>query len=441
MEAFKSNQRFKVVVDEPINMADVAALTTVYLPIIGRNAYTLYMALFYDQTAQISAVAHVDLMDQLALNTQSFLDAREQLEGLGLLQSYEQTQTGASQWVYRLYPPMSIRKFLSEHLLASLLAHYVGEDAFEELVANYGQIPAEVNGRNVSKSLFDVIAPDTFDMMAEPPVDTTGATPIQQNLQAAGRDLDLNMMSQMLKATKITAVTLRRSQEDLVLQKHLYGLTDLELVRAIQQTLSLDGDLDVGKLADFLGNQYRQTQQAPRVEAQDSTTPETLPNQAAQHPLIAVAQADAPLQFLAKMRDQNNGIVTDNEQRMITELVKMKLVPDEVLNIAMYELTAVEKRSSLNKNLLQTVVNDWAQAGVRSAQDALRYLAQRSKANQARSTSVAPRQRNWQGRPATKETRPDWENQQTETVSDQELKDAQAALARLKETAKKNQEG
>jgi replication initiation and membrane attachment protein len=130
------------------------------------------------------------------------------------------------------------------------------------------------------------------------------------------------------------------------------------------------------------------------------------------------------------MRSQSNGIVTDNEQRMLTEIIKMQLLPDDAINIALYELTAVEHRTSLNKGLMQTIVNDWAQAGVRSARDALKYLKKRQQG--ATQQNISGRsQKTWR-RPVAKETRPDWENQSAEKASDELMREAQATLEKLK---------
>ena len=42
MTEFSIRQRYRLIYDEPINLAAVQSLTKVYLPIIGRDAFTLY---------------------------------------------------------------------------------------------------------------------------------------------------------------------------------------------------------------------------------------------------------------------------------------------------------------------------------------------------------------------------------------------------------------
>lgn len=427
MATFNMNQRFRISYEEQLDMAGVAALTTVYLPIIGRNAYALYLA-FAFETADNATISHVDLLDRLTLNTQQFVEAREQLEGMGLLQTFEQDTNTSTQWLYRMFAPLSIKNFLAEKLLASLLAHYLGEDSFEKLVAQYQPDETDMPGINVSKSLFDIIAPDAFETLNDAPVVTDEEQPINRDLSQVKNDLDLGLMSQMLIGTAIKTSDLRLHAQELVLQKHLYGLNDVELVRAIQQSVSISGQLDIAKLSQQLASGFQRQQnsavQLPKSAASNVADSDT------QHPLISLAQSQPPLQFLARMRSQSNGIVTDNEQRMLTEIIKMQLLPDDAINIALYELTAVEHRTSLNKGLMQTIVNDWAQAGVRSARDALKYLKKRQQG--ATQQNISGRsQKTWR-RPVAKETRPDWENQSAEKASDELMREAQATLEKLK---------
>ena len=44
MADFSIQQRYRLIYDELIDMTAVRSLTKVYLPIIGRDAYTLYLA-------------------------------------------------------------------------------------------------------------------------------------------------------------------------------------------------------------------------------------------------------------------------------------------------------------------------------------------------------------------------------------------------------------
>ena len=157
MADFSIQQRYRLIYDESIDMTAVRSLTKVYLPIIGRDAYTLYLAWgTVGETAEAKN-RHVDLLDQLAMSQQSFMVARSKLEGMGLVRSYKQTTNFGTQWVYQLFPPMAVRTFLSDTLLSSLLAHYLGDELFNDLVTDELPDSRQISGDNVSKTFFDLV--------------------------------------------------------------------------------------------------------------------------------------------------------------------------------------------------------------------------------------------------------------------------------------------
>ncbi|SUP58897.1 Replication initiation/membrane attachment protein [Weissella viridescens] len=52
------------------------------------------------------------------------------------MKTFQQDLTMKTQWVYEMLEPMSTRAFLSDDTLASLLAHYLGEDTLNQLIAD-----------------------------------------------------------------------------------------------------------------------------------------------------------------------------------------------------------------------------------------------------------------------------------------------------------------
>ncbi|MGL4267328.1 MAG: DnaD domain protein, partial [Weissella cibaria] len=133
-------------------------------------------------------------------------------------------------------------------------------------------------------------------------------------------------------------------------------------------------------------------------------------------------------------RENAGGFVTDNEVRALNDIAQLDKIKPEVLNIMLFELTVVEKRTNLSKALLQTIVNDWAQAGVTTAVDAMTYLQKRTKQRQEKAQqSGKSGAKRWQRKePVVKETRPDWENQKATAVSNEDATAAKNALAELR---------
>lgn len=443
MADFSIQQRYRIVYDELIDMTAVRSLTKVYLPIIGRDAYTLYLAwATIGETAEAKN-RHVDLLDQLAMNQQSFLIARSKLEGMGLVKSYKQTTNFGSQWTYRIFPPMAVRAFLSDALLSSLLAHYLGDELFDELVKDELPDSQKIAGENVSKTFFDLAGQESFVHRNHAPFSTGNHEQgLAQEVREATKSLNLGLMTDMLKSYGIKLRTLQTNEADLMIQKTLYGLSDIELVRVIQATTSPNKQIDLPAIKKSLESNFRKIQVRTKDIATKVQTNE--PKQASNDEsnpairLVQTAKSVAPLQFLKNLRQKNNGFVADNEVKAISDIAEMNIVEPEVLNIVLYELTVIENRTTLNKTILQTLVNDWSQSDVTDAVSALQYLQRRSKKQQSRQTSQPSKKWSRQNKQGKQETRPDWENQHGTPISKADADSAREALAAMRARRRQN---
>lgn len=448
---FNINQRFRVIHRHQLTGEQIEVLTTFYLPIIGKNAYALFMSLSYWPETSAPQTNHTVLLQQLALNQATFMEARAKLEGMGLLNTYQQDLNNITQWTYQLGRPNSAQSFLSEPLLASLLTHYIGQTQYEQLVARYQPDTESVTGKNVTQTFFDMIGNNHFQRI-QPQMPATKDTVSLDFKINEQQKLNLDLMADMLKLSGVKLADLKRNESELLLIKQLYALDDMQLVRDIQATLDSNGKLDLVKLRARLAARFQSEQQPvnvlsatpikPVTKSDTQTAENTAEGKA--HPLIIAATTMSPLSFLAKLRQEKNGFVTISEQKNVTQAVEAKFLPNEVLNILIYQLVVRENRSSLSQALLQTVVNDWRQAGIKTAKEALNYLKQReSNANNAGGQRRYQNSgRRNQGTPKAKETRPDWENQKATPASQNDLKATQATLAKLNAriSANKNQE-
>ncbi|MFO9689238.1 DnaD domain protein [Weissella confusa] len=437
MAEFSIRQHYRLMYDEPINLGAVQSLTKVYLPIIGRDAFTLYLAWAMMGETPDAQNQHVDLLDQLAISQHDFLSARQNLEGMGLIKTYRQDTSFGSQWVYRLFPPMTMKAFLADTMLSSLLAHYLGDELFQQLVEDIKPKDATIPGVNVSTTFFDMMGNVSFEKLPDAPLSNDDTkSDLQKELHQSAKSVDVALLTDMLRTFGVSASAIRKHEADLTIVKNLYGLGDVDLVRVIQATITPDNGIDMDAIRTMLKKSY-QSEQRHQNETGSNKPVESTQNTDVKSPAEAIIQSaknTAPLVFLKNLREVSGGFVTDAEVKALEDIAQLDKVAPEVLNVMLYELTVVEKKATLNKALLQTIVNDWAQAKVTTAVGALEYLQRRAKSRQTQQEKqVAGRtNRQWQRPTQVKETRPDWENQTASTVSEEAAQAAKDQLAQLR---------
>lgn len=437
MAEFSIRQHYRLMYDEPINLGAVQSLTKVYLPIIGRDAFTLYLAWAMMGETPDAQNQHVDLLDQLAISQHDFLSARQNLEGMGLIKTYRQDTSFGSQWVYRLFPPMTMKAFLADTMLSSLLAHYLGDELFQQLVEDIKPKDVTIPGVNVSTTFFDMMGNVSFEKLPDAPLSNDDTkSDLQKELHQSAKSVDVALLTDMLRTFGVSASAIRKHEADLTIVKNLYGLGDVDLVRVIQATITPDNGIDMDAIRTMLKKSY-QSEQRHQNETGINKPVESTQNTDVKSPAEAIIQSaknTAPLVFLKNLREVSGGFVTDAEVKALEDIAQLDKVAPEVLNVMLYELTVVEKKATLNKALLQTIVNDWAQAKVTTAVGALEYLQRRAKSRQTKQEKqVAGRtNRQWQRPTQVKETRPDWENQTASTVSEEAAQAAKDQLAQLR---------
>lgn len=433
MVAFALHQRYHLQHSADLTTEQITALTQVYLPIIGHDAFVLYM---YWQTLPKSTELrnHTQLMNMTNLGLKTFEESRHQLEGLGLLKTYEQTLSTETQWTYVLQNPMTITQFLSDRLLTSLLTHYIGEAAVTQLVTMAQMHAVEPSGKNVSRSFFDIIGDNAFTPLNQAPLVHQPA-PALTKVNPSDQ-LDLKLMSQMLASFSVSLAELKANESELLIEKKLYGLTDTDLVRLIQQHVNLDKTINITNLRKSLQKSVTAQQKKPLQQTNPVSTSgssgiantNASGSKSASDVLMQQVRTSSPITFLQALRQRNNGFITDAEVKLLNDIAQLNTLPSEVINVLLFELTVTQKKTTINRNYMQAIVNDWAQAQIKDAPTAFEYLKARS--SKQREQAQKPKTYyNQPNRRHVQEQRPDWEKQTVAKVSNADKEAAAKLLA------------
>src|SRR5699024_2125725 len=108
-------------------------LTSLYQPLVGALAYSLYMTLWsqiesYNNWSE--SATHRSLMNIVQLDLNEVLHARKKLEGIGLLTTYVKENDDVRCFYYQLEIPMSPQEFLNDGALNVYLYNRIGNYQF-----------------------------------------------------------------------------------------------------------------------------------------------------------------------------------------------------------------------------------------------------------------------------------------------------------------------
>ena len=116
----------------------IKILTSLYQPIIGSQATSLYLTLFNDlnQKSISLELNHHHLMTLMQLKLESIKEARYRLEAIGLLKTYLK-QGEIDEYIYVLYSPISAYEFFNHPILNIVLYNNIGSVEYEKLQEYY----------------------------------------------------------------------------------------------------------------------------------------------------------------------------------------------------------------------------------------------------------------------------------------------------------------
>ncbi|WP_395323339.1 replication initiation and membrane attachment family protein [Levilactobacillus parabrevis] len=426
-------------------------LTQLYQPIIGPSATGLFSALFWLPQRE-TYKRHAILLAELGLDLAHLYAARLRLEATGLLTTRVKTEGDLSSFVYELHAPLAPQDFFKDDLLSVQLLGVVGEDLYQALVtANTVTARSSDEEQNITKNFLDVFHVDGDELRDIPEVVTSNrqnltTTSSAPDLSADKVQFDFKLLGELLERSFVDTRAVGKYRQLLLTEHATYGLDEPTMARYIGEATDLATNIFNPEqfkriVAQAFGYQHRgEAVSAPASSA--ASMPSAAASTAkgassAEQALIKVASASAPVKFLQGIKQSTGGFVTDGEQRIVRDLVSRQLFPESVLNLMIYHVLVDENKPTLNKNLLDTIANDWSKSKVSTPELAIQKIRERQQA-----LSKPRRSRRQQS--TVKETLPDWAKKPsgaaqaptTAKLTDEQQKQLQQRIARLEARSK-----
>lgn len=463
-----------------LTQRELQFVTQLYVPFLGVQASTLYLVLFSElspNSYQSDVIRLADLLALVNMGIPDFYQARIRLESVGLLKTYryEDEDSISAQYTFELQAPASPNLFFKDALLSTLLVNQVGHQRFENLQKRFSVKEKAIYGEDVT-STFQEGFQLPFNMSQYKRNVDQEKQMIkdvkQQESLVLNSNIDWELLTDLLKSQFVHEQALTDEVKQMLNSFQLYyGLTEREIAQYVIYAADLStGEIDEKELYSIIINANQHlavpkqeetsitpVESTPEVsevtaeERQEITPASTQLPQAIQR-LITLAKEMTPFDFMTSIKQQRNGYVSNGEQRIILDLVQVGTIPSEVINILIHYVLVVKNNPMINKNLMDTIANDWSQKGIQTAEHAIEAVRQRNKEFKAsRKEKIENRQAQTysgkkyygnapKGRVASV---PDWAMKPNETkespLDDENLQLLKAQLSQLKTSGNSEQ--
>ncbi|MDR0691261.1 MAG: DnaD domain protein [Streptococcaceae bacterium] len=418
---------YKVEAAGMISFDSLLSLSRLYLPIIGSDAFALYMALFgqSSSTKNSKTTAHNVLFDMVGMSGVRFCKAKNQLEGMTLLQTFKQDSFDfGTEYLYRLNAPFLSQLFFTEPLFSGLLLAKIGQSAFDKLVKDYEKVATEVKSmKNISKKFTEVY---TFDLNILNEEDERLNQTKKKIENKTDDNFDIKFFKEMMKKQSLFFHSEKQDILQLLAIHALFGLNELEIFNKALNLARADNVLNITQLKQILENRTTKLVDLPVEQRQElATTLQDMGFSKAEAKIIEEAESLAPNDYLENIRLQKGGFVAPSERCLLSELRNNELNTG-VINILINYVLVIQDNPTLSYNYVMKIANDWVQNTIVDAASAIMHI----KTIVANSKMAKPKRQSKRKTSQKVEKIPDFIKQKNkQEVSTEELKKLERELA------------
>lgn len=343
---------------------DIFVLSTMYLPLVGMNSYSIYM-MFNNLNGDEAQVKTI--LDFIGLQSPSaFTQSVAKLEGIGLVKKYYNEEKG---YIIQLLAPISGKAFLKNDILKKYLYSQIGDVEVHNLEKRYRE--KKISGYNDITLSFDEVFKPVKDKNIPVSINDNEET---DNIKVKNQKFDYLVFKLSFSDDDKISQLLNDSdfEEQILKISYQYQLDEQEMHEAINRTMAITQDLSfegIAKNAGYiyqnkaqttvLGFEVKEAEEYKHEFKDDEKELIRLANSLSFAKMIEIASGIKPA--LAEINDFN-------------KLQNLTGLPTGVINILIMHINKTKQGETVNYTYIEKVARSWMKMGIKSAEDAIRYL-------------------------------------------------------------------
>jgi replication initiation and membrane attachment protein len=363
---------YTVVNQTILTEVDRKVLISLYEPIIGSTALSLYFTLWQDldKSEVISRdLNHKHLMVTLKDSLNNIVLARKALEAVGLLKSFVKENVSLNEYLYELYSPLSAYEFLNHPILSVLLLNNIGETEYHEVSEYYRRV-------FISKKEYTEITSsmnDTFKVVT--PFEKENEEIRRKNKASINISslIDFDLLISSLPNGLLNDKSFNKRTRELINQlAFIYNVDTIKMSEFIRLVIDNAGIIDKDKLIDSVRRNYEFNNNGSLPTIIYRSQPEYLKTPVGgntnRDKMIQVFENTKPYDFL---KFKNNNIKpTSRDLKILEHLAIDQGLSPGVINVLIDYAIRINN-GKLNQNYLDTIASSWNRAGVKTVPQAM----------------------------------------------------------------------
>ena len=344
-------------------------LVSLYEPIIGSLAVSLYLTLWRDLDRYNFVSAdynHHHLMTILKTNLDSIKLARQTLEGVGLLRTYFMASE-PNNYVYELYSPMNPKEFFQNPIFNVVLYNNIGAFEYNLLKKEYSVLNINLKGYEEVTSHFDEVFKSSSEV---PTIEALGRETLPLNVQD---QIDFDLLISSLPKGMLNEKILNKRMKSLINNlSFVYNIDTLKMCEIIRLYINEKGAIDKDTLRIQTRKYYQYNNHGKLPTLIYRAQPEYLKSPSGDTSkkgrIIEVFENTTPYDFLcAKYK---TGTPTVRDLKLLEYLLEDVGLKPAVVNV-LIDYVLKKNNNKLNTAFVETIAGQWKRLGIETAKDAM----------------------------------------------------------------------
>ena len=375
--------QFKLIEKKHINSDDINSLTKLYLPLMGIDSYSLYMALSsLDVNVNYNYKTLIDILNVRGMK--SINSASNKLEALGLLDVYVNSDNN---YLYILNRPMSQRDFLKEESLRTLLSSQIGEEAVLKLIS---EVTFELRRYKKITKKFD----DVYDVTFDNKFDVIDKL-IPSEFEIKNEEFNYSLFKMLFDTSFISEDVLEDSEfkTNVLRISFIYKLDEEQMKDVIIRSFDIDKKMDYATISKNAKFKFRENnkEKEPRIITRENDDYLQSIKDDNTLALCNYLESVSPSEVLQNI----SGIKPSTaEIKMFEDLVNNTKFPVSVINFMILYVNEEKGGELPGYAYFEKIANSWARAKIKNVYDVLKHLEKNNiERNSGKKVSVNKKQK------------------------------------------------
>ncbi len=375
MESLLPADKYEVINKTILTEDDRKNIISLYEPIIGSDAVSLYFTLWRDTEIKI-IYTHHHLMTLLRKNLETIKKSRVILEGIGLLKTYFK-EGDVNSYIYEIYSPLSPKEFFSNPIFNVVLYNNIGSYEYDNLKKQFmKQTYSLKDYSDITKKFDEVfkVTSDNIDLSFESVSKETNSIEFKN-------EVNFDLVLSSIPKGIINEKAFNKRIKDLINNlAFAYNLDTLKISELLRLSINEKGFIDKETLRVETRKYYQYNNHGRLPTIIYQTQPDYLKapigDTSKKGMIINVFENTSPYDFLSSK--YGGGMPTSRDLRLLEYLlIDVGLTPSVVNVLIDYVLK--KNNNKLNKSFIETIAGQWKRLDIKTAKEAMETAEKENK--------------------------------------------------------------